>query len=234
MLKPEVDYRKFRWSRRNDPEFRHLKLIWGWVVYLTLFVLTERLIPYDKCHVVHSKVDDMVPFNEYFILAYISWYVLLAGTLFFFLFFDVESFKKCQIFIICTQMIAMAIYIFWPNIQQLRPETLPRRNFCSWVVSLIYSVDTPTGVMPSLHVAYSLAIMSVWMKKKETPLVIRLFISAWSLVICYSVMAVKQHSFVDIMAAVPAAALAETVVYGRKWQQARAHEKKKLQQMEKA
>lgn len=217
MLKPEVDYSKFRWEKRNEPEFRHLKLILAWPAYFLFFFLTEKFIPYDKCHVIHSVVDDMVPFNEYFILAYVSWYLLLAGTLFFFLFFDVESFKKCQIFIMWTQLIAMLIYIFWPNIQHLRPETLPQKNFCSQIVSLIYSVDTPTGVMPSLHVAYSLAIMSVWMKKKDAPLIFRLFISAWSLTVCYSVMAVKQHSFVDVVGAAIMCLVIEMVLYRKYW-----------------
>ena len=32
MKKPMVDYRQFRLSKLNTPEFSHLKLLGGWIV----------------------------------------------------------------------------------------------------------------------------------------------------------------------------------------------------------
>ena len=217
MKKPVVDYSKLRWSTRKNPEYAHLKLLWGWVGYLLLYVLTENLIPYEKCHVIHSVVDDMVPFNEYFILAYTSWYVLIVGTLLYFMFYDVESFKKVQIFIIATQIIAMATYILYPSIQDLRPASFEHKNFCTFICGLIYKADTPTGVMPSLHVAYSMAIMSVWLKTKYTPWWFRTFIAALCFTISYSVMAVKQHSFWDVITAFIMCLIIEAILYRKYW-----------------
>ena len=51
MKQPVVDYRKFRFSKLNDPEFSHLKLLAGWLVYFLFYFLTENFIPYDACHV---------------------------------------------------------------------------------------------------------------------------------------------------------------------------------------
>lgn len=48
MKKPVVDYRKFRFSRLNDPEFSHLKLLGSWIVYFVFYYLTENLIPESK------------------------------------------------------------------------------------------------------------------------------------------------------------------------------------------
>ena len=45
MRTPVVDYRSFRLSRLNEPQFSHLKLLAGWAVYFALFFLTENLIP---------------------------------------------------------------------------------------------------------------------------------------------------------------------------------------------
>ena len=47
MKQPVVDYRKFRFSKLNDPEFSHLKLLAGWLVYFLFYFLTENFIPYD-------------------------------------------------------------------------------------------------------------------------------------------------------------------------------------------
>ena len=45
MKTPVVDYRRFRFSRLNTPEFSHLKLLAGWLAYFALYFLTENLIP---------------------------------------------------------------------------------------------------------------------------------------------------------------------------------------------
>ena len=50
MKKPVVDYRQFRLSRLNDPQFSHLKLLLGWVVYFLFYFLTENFIPPESCH----------------------------------------------------------------------------------------------------------------------------------------------------------------------------------------
>ena len=69
MKKPVVDYRKLRLSNITSNEYRHLLLLIGWVIYFIMYFVTENLIPADKCHVVYSKVDDLIPFNEYFVLS---------------------------------------------------------------------------------------------------------------------------------------------------------------------
>ena len=53
MRRPVIDYREFRLSKLNDPQFSHLKLLFGWVVYFAFYFLTENLIPEESCHVVH-------------------------------------------------------------------------------------------------------------------------------------------------------------------------------------
>ena len=62
MRKPMVDYRAFRLSRLDDPQFAHLKLLGGWIVYFVLFFLTENLIPAENCTPMHMWLDDMIPF----------------------------------------------------------------------------------------------------------------------------------------------------------------------------
>ena len=42
MRKAEVDYRKFRLTNINSPEFSHLKLLFGWVGYFCFANLWKR------------------------------------------------------------------------------------------------------------------------------------------------------------------------------------------------
>ena len=213
MKQPVVDYKSFRLRRVNEPQYAHIKLLLGWVVYFAFYFLTENLIPPEACHVVHSPLDDLIPFNEYFVIFYFSWYVLIVISLLWFFLYDIQSFKDLSTFIMITQAVAMAVYILWPNRQDLRPESFEHRNFCTAVLSFLYAFDTPTGVCPSLHVAYSLGIGSAWLKKRDTSPVWKCAVTVWLLLICVSVMFVKQHSAVDVFAALPLGALAEYLVF---------------------
>ena len=69
MRRPVIDYREFRLSKLNDPQFSHLKLLFGWVVYFAFYFLTENLIPEESCHVVHCYLDDVIPFCEAFLIS---------------------------------------------------------------------------------------------------------------------------------------------------------------------
>jgi len=213
--KPAVDYREFRLNRINEPQFAHIKLLAGWLVYFALYFLTENLIPESACHVIHCKLDDMIPFNEYFLLIYCFWYVLLVASLGYFFFYDIKSFKKLQTFIMITQAIAMVIYIVYPSIQIGRPEVMPRDNFLCDLMAFIYAFDTPTGVCPSLHVAYSMGIASACCKSKRIPKGWKFFIVVSAILISISVAFVKQHSVIDIVVAIPVGLVAENLVFRR-------------------
>ena len=213
MKQPVVDYKQFRLRRLNEPQYAHLKLLLGWVGYFILYFLTENFIPEERLHVVHCFVDDLVPFNEVFVILYVSWYALIVISLLIFMLYDIQSFKDLSLYIIITQVVAMAVYILYPTVQELRPAVFPRENFFTWVLGIIYAFDTPTGVCPSLHVAYSMGIASVWLKKKDASRTWKAILVVWVVLICVSVLFVKQHSAVDVIAALPLGLLAECLVY---------------------
>ncbi len=217
MRKPVVDYKDFKLSRINEPKFQHLQYLAGWIVYFLLFFMTEALIPASECYVVHSRLDDLIPFCEYFLIPYFGWYFLIVGSLLYFMFYNTDSFKNMMKFIIVTQITAMVIYILFPNRQDLRPEVFPRDNIFTDGVKLLYSVDTNTNVCPSLHVAYSVGIASVWLKEKTVTWKTKLPIVVFCILVCMSVVFVKQHSVVDIYAAMPVCLLAEIIAFGGYW-----------------
>lgn len=223
MMKPVVDYRNFRFSKINDPEYSHLKLLLGWIVYFALYFLTENLIPAENCHVIHCWLDDVVPFCEWFVIPYTFWYLLIAVTLLYMLLYDVENFRGFQIFIIVTQAVAMIVYIVYPSIQLLRPASFERDNILTRIVGLIYAFDTPTGVCPSLHVAYSVGIASAWLKEKKASWPWKTFVVIAAIIISLSTAFMKQHSVVDIFAALPVCLLAEAIAYRKYWKSRFSH-----------
>ena len=217
MNKKRVDYSGFSLRRINEPQFSHLKLLGGWIVYFILYYLTENFIPIEKCHPIHCKLYDLIPFNEYFLFFYCGWFILVFGTLIYTLLTDVETFKKVQIYIMCTQAIAMFCYIVYPNRQDLRPEVFPRQNILTDLMRFIYSFDTSTGVCPSLHVGYSIAILSVAWKDPSLKRIWKILLFIFVVMICISVCFVKQHSAVDVFAGLIMCLFIEAVLYGKSY-----------------
>ena len=88
-------------------------------------------------------------------------------------------------------------------------------------MAFIYAFDTPTGVCPSLHVAYSMGIASVWCHREGVPRGWKAFMVLSAVMISVSTTFVKQHSAVDVLAALPVGLLAEIQVFGntrlRRW-----------------
>ena len=81
------------------------------------------------------------------------------------------------------------------------------------VMGVIYSADTNTGVCPSLHVAYSLGIASTWLRERSASWVTKTAVCIFVALVCMSVAFVKQHSVVDIYAAIPVCIVAEFIVF---------------------
>ena len=223
MKKPVVDYRGFRFSRLNEPRFSHLKLLGSWLFYFSMYFITENLIPAERCHPIHCALDDLIPFNEFFAIFYVGWYFLIFGSLLYTFLYKIENFRRLQIYIIVTQAVAMTCYVLWPSRQDLRPEVFARDNVLTQLMAFIYSFDTSTGVCPSLHVGYSLGVLSVAWKDKDVPGWGKALLLFVVIMICLAVCFVKQHSVLDVLAALPLCLLAECITFGKSYWRSKLH-----------
>ena len=64
-----------------------------WVVYLIWFFWLDLTVT-DPNYIIHSPLDDFIPFNEWFIFPYGSWFFLLAGVTALLWWFDTASYDK--------------------------------------------------------------------------------------------------------------------------------------------
>lgn len=213
---PVIDYRKLRWSNLTSPEYRHVLLLLYWPAYLFSFVLIERLCPAPVYNTVWCRLDDLIPFCEWFFIPYSAWYFSLLWASLYTLAYDLPAFRRFMYYLIMTTGIAIAVYIIWPNQQLLRPDlaTLGRENLFTKAVGLIYTVDTNTNVLPSLHCIGGFAVLFAAM---DIP---RFRTKGWAaffvifaLLVCASTAFMKQHSVLDFFAALPVIALGYCVVY---------------------
>lgn len=211
-----VDYRRFRFSKLNTPEFSHLKYLAFWPAFGLVFLTVERLWVRDSYYPVHCALDDLIPFCEFFLVPYLFWFVYLVGYHIYALLFDTESFKKLMRFIMVSYSAAVVIYILFPNCQQLRPASFARDNVFTRFLAGFYQFDTNTNVCPSIHVIGSLAVMSAaWNSRRFSTPGRRAVFAVLAALICVSTVFLKQHSVLDLLAALPICAAAYWFAFRR-------------------
>ncbi len=194
-------YRDFNFKNITNPKYRHLFLLLFWPVYLTLFVTTEKFVA--PIYIVYCPLDDLIPFCEFFVIPYVLWYALLAFVSIYTLLFDIPSFKKFYIFLSVTCIITFALYIIFPNEQNLRPTEFARDNILVDVMKNLYAIDTNTNVCPSIHVIFSLGMMfTLWNSKHFSSALWRTISVIITTSICLATVFLKQHSVIDIFAGV--------------------------------
>lgn len=184
-------------------KYKNIKyLIIFFVIYMLGFLLLEKRISKNTI-MTSTLIDQYIPFNEYFVIAYLLWFVFMALGFAYFVFIDQEGFKRTGFYLFTGMMISLLIYMIFPNGQDLRVE-LNNENVFQILVSFIYSIDSPTNVCPSIHV-YNSIMMTVSLMKSENLInykILLFFVVVLAGLICISTVLIKQHTFIDIIAAI--------------------------------
>lgn len=212
-----VDYHSFRFSKLNTPEFRHLKWLIFWPIYGLVFLTLERLWIRDSYYPIHCGLDDYIPLCEYFLIPYLFWFVFLIGIHIYTLLYDTDSFVGLMKFIIVSYSLAILVYIIFPNCQELRPAVFARDNVFTRFLTGFYQFDTNTNVCPSIHVIGSVAVaVCAWKSRHFNTTPWRIVFCVTALLISISTVFLKQHSVIDLLAAIPVCVIAYIAAYGIK------------------
>ena len=177
---------------------RHLWLLLFWPLYGLSFWLLERIIPATHYYPMYVRLDDWIPFCEWFVIPYTIWYFYLAGMHLYLMVRDVPAFRRMMWFFIVTFGIAVVIFAVYPTVQELRPTEFPRDNLLTRFVGAYYRIDTNTNVCPSLHCTGSAAVAIAAFDTKKLGKFRRWAIVGMAVLICMSTVLIKQHSVVDV------------------------------------
>lgn len=187
-----------------------------YIPYLICFVLLEHYaVP---VFIIHTPIDDQIPFNEYFILPYLLWFPFMFGSLLYFLIKDKRSFQDLCFFMFSGMTVSLLTYLVLPNGLDLRVD-FSVDNICAWMVSLIQNVDDSANVCPSIHVASTFSIMLVILRysKFRHPSWTKLGTSLIAISIILSTMFLKQHSIIDVIAGLALSGILYFVTYRLNW-----------------
>lgn len=161
-------------------------------VYYGNTLITDHLPHYD----VTLPVDGKIPFIPeavlVYVLAFAFWIVngiLIARE-------DKETCSRVLLGVIIAKLLSLFIFIVYPT-TMVRPE-VSGTGFCTWLVRLIYRIDRPINLFPSIHCLNSwVCWRGIWHCKK-VPGWYRKFSLIFAIMICASTVLVHQHVILDI------------------------------------
>ena len=179
------------------PEYSRLMLpmalVWNLLAYYG-GKLTGSLF---TVHDVTSSFDALIPFVPAsvitYVLAYPFWvvnYSLAARR-------D-EKFAArffCADFL--TRLVCFVIFTLFPT-TAVRPE-VSGSGLGEWIISIVYFMDTPLDLFPSIHCIASLLSYAAVAGNKKIPAAYRIFSLVFAAAVSISAVLTKQHVHIDII-----------------------------------
>lgn len=145
-------------------------------------------------------LDDWMPlttwFISFYILAYVQWFWN-------YIYHSRVSRSYCYHVVtadLIAKMICLVCFIALPT-AIVRPE-IEGNGFWEWLTRIIYATDTPVNLFPSIHVLESYLCLRASFGVKNAPRWYVPFQLVFTLFVCLSIVYVKQHYFVDIIAGI--------------------------------
>jgi len=172
------------------------------VVYMPTFFWVESLDHGGNFHIIHTAVDDMIPVIEVFIIPYALWLPYLCAGMIAIAIRTRTVSRKTSYMLMVGMTLFIIISLVYPNMLELRAAIPDRQNIFIDMISYLHSIDTPTDVLPSLHVYDAIVVASglhlAFPEKKGMLAASDLL----TLLIVLSTMFIKQHSIIDVISAI--------------------------------
>ncbi len=203
-------------------KFFSQKRLWVIPIYFVLYMIAFRLLEThvpQKLHILHTALDDRIPFCEYFVIPYLLWFGYVAAAVFYFALVQKDVREYWQFFLAMGIGLALFLLISWvyPNGQNLRPTLPAEGNIFVEMVRFLYRVDTSTNVLPSMHVFTSMAVATALDRSRSLKGRRAFRKASWilAILIMLSTLFIKQHSAVDAFSGVLLYAVIYCLLYGK-------------------
>ena len=175
-----------------------------WPIQIIWYGVVNRLSVLDpeKSHLIHIALDDKIPYIKEFCIFYTLWFVYIALCLIYVLGHSKKDFLRCTAGCLFTLYVCMTFCTLFPSYHDLRVADTGG-GLTGLIVRIIYSVDKPAVIYPSMHVLVSfvLAIRMTFAESMKGKTWWKALIWFMAVMITLSTMFIKQHSSADVFLA---------------------------------
>ena len=156
----------------------------------------KQLSPYLTPRLLTGPLDDLIPFSPPWITVYCLSFPYWAVSGFLILREGKAPAYRIAAAYVLSLAVAAAAFLLWPG-TLVRPEVAGDGFFERWV-RMIYDADTPTNLCPSMHVIVTYYCFRGALECKKLPRRYTVFAFVFLLLVCCSVLLVKQHALIDV------------------------------------
>ena len=164
-------------------------------IYYTIGHAINKKTLSIQAYTLQTSFDNVIPLIPIFVIIYFSMYIMAVVPCLYV--HDKKNFIKLVQAYLLTLFSSFFLFAIFP-VKMIRPE-ITGNTLMEKLLAFLYSVDTPYNNFPSLHVALSfLAYFYVWKYNKKH----NFLILSWVILISLSILFVKQHYFLDLIAGI--------------------------------
>ena len=138
-------------------KYGHVWILSYGLIYLPWFAALQQNVgkPY---HVMHTALDDLIPFNEYFIVPYLLWFLYVAAAIALFFLYQQGRLLPAVYLFIYRHDHQLLVCTLYPNGTDFRPAINPDKNIFCFLVAKLWSIDPCINVFPSIHAYNSIGV----------------------------------------------------------------------------
>ena len=190
---------------RLRKKLKAVRPAWWFLIYSAFYLPAFQAVEkagHVHYHIIHTWLDEQIPFCRFFIIPYFLWFGFVGVGIAWFLLKcrDRDEYYKLISMLMIGMTIFIVVSVLYPNRLDLRPAAVEGDDIFAALCRYLYRTDTPTNVLPSIHVYNSMAIC--YAVNSNANLREKRWVIAGTdiltLLIVLSTMFLKQHSVIDV------------------------------------
>ena len=190
---------------RLRKKLKAVRPAWWFLIYSAFYLPAFQAVEkagHVHYHIIHTWLDEQIPFCRFFIIPYFLWFGFVGVGIAWFLLKcrDRDEYYKLISMLMIGMTIFIVVSVLYPNRLDLRPAAVEGDDIFAALCRYLYRTDTPTNVLPSIHVYNSMAIC--YAVNSNADLREKRWVIAGTdiltLLIVLSTMFLKQHSVIDV------------------------------------
>ena len=182
------------------PKFAYIPVFLIVVFNCLVFWGSKIITSGADCYNFSTALDGALPFVPWFMFFYILAYVQWVWNYVYHTRLGREKYYHIITADLIAKLLCLVLFLVFPA-TIVRPE-LPDGGFWNGVTRIIYSLDTPTALFPSIHCVESWLCFRAALMVKDAPRWYAPSQLVLTLLVFASTVLVKQHFVVDIFAGV--------------------------------
>lgn len=190
---------------RIVPIYAIPSLVFLFLFNQTIYTGTQFLMKNAYHYNLVTKIDNYVPFAPWWISIYVGCYIFWVINYILIARQGKEVWYRFLVADLMAKAICGVIFIVMPTMIE-RPEVIGNTIFHS-MTRIIYSLDMPTNLFPSIHCLASWLCYIGLGKSNKIPKWYKIFSCIFALLVCASTQFTKQHYILDVISGIAIAQL---------------------------